>query len=120
MRSVPLRDVHGDPISAREHVRALTSGHGPVDERVLDDLTVQWRAQVNRELRGTGTAVMGDYIVAAAGQDTQFDAERLEGHERTVGNIVYQTQLHSSRVAQAKLAAMDPRLTVVSTMGIER
>jgi len=120
VRSVPLRNVHGDPISAREHVRAMTSAQGPVEERVLDDLTVQWRAQANRALRGTGAAVIGDYIVTSA-HDPDPDLEQRVGPDgRVVGNIVYQTVLPASQVAQAKLAGMDPRLTVISTMGIER
>lgn len=120
MRSVPLRNVHGDPISAREHVRALTSTHGPVDERVLDDLTVQWRAQTNRALRGTGAAVIGDYIVTSAHDPERGLEQQVGPDDRVVGNIVYKTELPASQVTQAKLAAMDPRLTVISTMGIER
>ena len=124
VRSIPLRDVYGDPVTAREQVRAMTNAHGPMDERVLDDLTVQWRAQANRALRGTGAAIVGDHIVTAKTEDSPYatprEREELQRHEANVGNIVYQTVLPPGEVTQAKLAAMDPRLSLISTIGLQR
>src|SRR5699024_11959066 len=70
--------------------------------------------------RGTGAAVIGDYIVTSAHDPERGLEQQVGPDDRVVGNIVYKTELPASQVTQAKVAAMDPRLTVISTMGIER
>lgn len=118
----PLRNSRGQVVSAREYVRGLVSGYGQVDEAMLDELTVQWRAEVNRTLAGSGAAVVGDRIVAAVVESTAKEStleEAIVGGGR-IEKVVYATRLHPATVAAAKTMATPPPLRAISSIGVVR
>lgn len=116
----PLLGREGKPVSAREYVRELTKRYGPIDEAVLDELTIQWRAEVNRNLRGTNAGVVGDQIVVSVEhQDLETIPPQGPGSRHEIEDVVYGVEMAPGTVHRAQVMHQRPELSVVHGTGVK-